>query len=129
LSDDNKSLIIKTNPEFTWGETVSVTVYPLLKNDRGEHIEGTSFSFKIRDEVTPEMKKLYNEIRMQTFREDFGYDPAKKIEQKITYPLDSMPTYVININNNPAPGRIFYCSHQDQVGIARHEIHSNHHCE
>src|SRR4030095_12550473 len=46
-------------------------------------------------------------------REDGNFNSYQNKEEDITYPLDSMPTFTININNNPAPGQIFYCNHED----------------
>ncbi|MEO6168121.1 MAG: aryl-sulfate sulfotransferase [Chitinophagales bacterium] len=115
LSDDDKSVVIKPEPKFDFGETVSVVVNAKIRKATGEKIEGTSFTFQIRNKPTAEDEKIYREMRAQTFMEDFGYNPFEKNEEDVTYPLDSMPTYVISVNNNPAPGQIFYRNKEDQV--------------
>jgi hypothetical protein len=116
LSDDEKTVIIKPVPAFDYGETVSVTVYSLLRKVSGESVAGTSFTFGIRNEITPELRARYNEADREIYKNTYGYYPIEKNQEKITYPLDSMPTYTITVNNNPAPGRIFYSNHEDQVG-------------
>ncbi|MGB3074001.1 MAG: aryl-sulfate sulfotransferase [Chitinophagales bacterium] len=114
LSDDNKTIVVKPHPVFDFGETVTVTIHSKLKKIPGETIEGTTFSFQIRSKPTQEDEAAYREMRQQSFMDDFGYDPYAKNPDDI-YPLDSMPTYVINVNNNPAPGQIFYRNKEDQT--------------
>lgn len=112
LSDDKKTVTIKPLPVFAYGETVSVTVKSKLKTDQGEKIEGTSFTFKIREEITPEQRERYKQARIQSLIEDGIYEPSENSGSKL-YPLDSMPTFTINVNNHPAPGFVFYANHED----------------
>src|SRR4030095_14859577 len=98
LSDDNKSIIIQPDKIFAYAETVSVTVHSDLRKTNGDIINGTSFSFTVRKEFTPEQKQLIRQMQLQNFMESNGYDPQKNNAEQITYPLDSMPTYVINVN-------------------------------
>ncbi|HUM46897.1 MAG TPA: aryl-sulfate sulfotransferase, partial [Chitinophagales bacterium] len=116
LSDDHKTIIVKPETIFEYGETVSVTVYPKIRKENGEKINGLSFSFGIREKTTPEEEERIRQAKLQFFIDEYGYDPTAKNPQKITYPLDSMPTFTITVNNNPAPGRIFYTNHEDQLG-------------
>lgn len=115
LSDDDKTVVIKPATVFDFGETVTVTVHPQLRKISGEKMEGATFSFQIRNKPTPEDEIAYAEMRKQSLREVRGYDPAEKNPDDITYPLDSMPAYVINVNTNPAPGQIFYRNKEDQT--------------
>lgn len=115
LSDDQKTIVVKPDVIFDFGETVSVTVQPKLRKQNGETINGTSFNFGIRKQNTPQDEELIRKARLQNFIDEYGYDPTSQTASKITYPLDSMPTYTITTNNNPAPGRIFYTNHEDQV--------------
>jgi hypothetical protein len=48
-----------------------------LRKASGEKVEGTTFSFYTRDEITPEMRARYEESRLNEFIESFGYDPRK----------------------------------------------------
>lgn len=116
LSDDDKTIIIKPDVPFEYNETVTVTVHPKLRKLTGEMVEGTTFQFSIRAKTTVEQEERIREFRRQNFIEEYGYDPSQKNPEKVVYPLDSMPSFTININNNPAPGRIFYTNHEDQTG-------------
>nr|MBA2407402.1 aryl-sulfate sulfotransferase [Chitinophagales bacterium] len=112
LSDDNKTVIIKPKTIFNYGETVTVNVHSTLKTIDGQTIEGTTFSFKTRNEITAEEKERYKQSRIEEESEFMGNDDSKQMEQKIKYPLDSMPTFQITHNENP-PGRVFYCNQQE----------------
>ena len=112
LSDDKKTVTIKPAFDFAYGETVTVTVNSKLKTYQEAKIEGTSFTFKIRNEVTPEQRERYKQARLESLREDGDYLPNENIGAKL-YPLDSMPTFTINVNAHPAPGSIFYANHED----------------
>jgi hypothetical protein len=114
LSDDNQTVIVKPDEPFAYGETVTVDVKPLLRSAAGDMINGTSFNFKIKPEYSAAQKKQFAESNLENFIASFGYDPTKKGPGRgPTYPLDSMPAFTINVNNNPAPGQIFYCNNQD----------------
>ncbi|MBX7110207.1 MAG: aryl-sulfate sulfotransferase [Chitinophagales bacterium] len=115
LSDDNKTVVIKPSPVFDFGETVTVTVNSGLRKMNGEKVEGFTFIFQIRNKPTPEDEVAYAEMRKQSLQEVMGYSSAEKNPDDITYPLDSMPVYVISVNNNPAPGQIFYRNKEDQT--------------
>lgn len=112
LSDDKKTVTIKPIPDFACGETVSVTVNSKLRTDKGEKIEGTSFTFKTGNEVTPEQRERYKQARLESLIEYYGYNPSENYAAKL-YPLDSMPTFTINVNDHPSPGLIFYTNHED----------------
>ena len=116
LSDDDKTIIIKPDVPFEYNETVTVTVHPKLRKLNGEMVEGTAFQFSIRAKTTEEQEERIREFKRQNFIEEYGFDPSQKNPEKVVYPLDSMPSFTININNNPAPGRIFYTNHEDQTG-------------
>lgn len=113
LSDDRKTVVIHPSPEFAYGETVSITVNSKLSNESGAKINGTTFTFNTRDEITPEQREQYRQSSLETFIESFGYNPTKKMEEEQFETPDSFPTFVVNVNNNPAPGRIFYCNQQE----------------
>ncbi|MEP7128874.1 MAG: aryl-sulfate sulfotransferase [Chitinophagales bacterium] len=108
LSDDRKTVIVHPVPEFAYGETVSVTVNAKLKSEEGLRIEGTTFSFSTRNQITPEESERYKQSRLDNFIESFGYDPTKKLEKEQFETPDSFPTFVINVNDNATPGQIFY---------------------
>ena len=125
LSDDRKTVVIIPKPVFSYGETVTVTVHSKLKDTEGGSVKGKSFNFKIKTEPTPEQLERYRLARIQTFTEEYGFNPYEsnepgttrdKDDTTATYPLDSMPKWTISINNNPAPGQIFFTNHEDQTG-------------
>lgn len=121
LSDDRKTVVIKPLIKFACDETVTVIVNSNLLDVDGNHISGTSFTFGIRKEITPDDAKRNFEVRRQSFIDEYRYDPWKKEritrgpQDTIIY-LDSMPHYTININDNPYDGQIFFNNHEDQVG-------------
>src|SRR4030095_3911806 len=93
LSDDNKTIVINPNPVFKYGEVVFITVHSSLKKDNGEKIDGTSFNFKIRNEITNEETEQYHLAELYLRREDGNFNSYQNKEEDITYPLDSMPTF------------------------------------
>ncbi|MEO6168039.1 MAG: aryl-sulfate sulfotransferase [Chitinophagales bacterium] len=113
LSDDGKSVIIHPDPVFEYGENVSVTVHPKLRKEAGAAINGMSFSFEIREALTPEQAELRELSRLNDFMDSFGYDPNQKKEEEQFEIPDSFPKFHVGINNNAAPGRIFYCNQQE----------------
>lgn len=113
LSDDQKTIVIHPVPEFAYGETVSVTVYPVLRSADGGKINGTSFTFSIRNAISPQEAERYKQSRLDNFIESFGYDPTINTEKGFFETPDSFPTFVINVNNNASPGRIFYCNQNE----------------
>ncbi|MBA3648579.1 MAG: aryl-sulfate sulfotransferase [Chitinophagales bacterium] len=121
LSDDNKTIIIKPQPAFVYSETVSVTVHSGIKKTSKEKIQGVSFTFYIKPESTPQeqvrfLQANHDRLAEESFHTINLKSQANKIPLPATtiYPLDSMPAFKININNNPASGQIFYCNHEDQ---------------
>ncbi|HUM48103.1 MAG TPA: aryl-sulfate sulfotransferase, partial [Chitinophagales bacterium] len=108
LSDDHKTITIKTTPIFEYGETVVVTVNPKLRTTHGEKIEGTTFTFHTRNAVTPEEELRFEQARLAIAAEEDGGSITSK-----TYPLDGMPTFTINVNTDPAPGSVFYANHSE----------------
>ncbi|HUM47278.1 MAG TPA: arylsulfotransferase family protein, partial [Chitinophagales bacterium] len=113
LSDDNKTVVIHPSPVFEYGETVYVSVSNKLKKASGAFIDGTFFSFQTRNAITPEEQLAYSQYRHEDFVESFGYDPIGNTEQDFFETPDSFPTFVINVNNNPSPGRIFFANQQE----------------
>ncbi len=112
LSDDRKTIIVKPDPVFEYGETVFITIHSKLEKETGEAIEGKSYSFKIREVVTEEQKLRYQQATREINEEILGFNPSRKGEVRDGN-LDSLPTYVILVNDNPAPGQIFYCNQYD----------------
>lgn len=113
LSDDHKTVVIKPVPVFAYDENVYVVIGNNLKAANGNQINGTSFSFQTRKEVTPEEKAKYSQYRLEDFKESFGYDPIVYPQEGLFETPDSFPSFVINVNNNPAPGRIFFGTQQE----------------
>lgn len=124
LSDDRKTVIIRPIDIFSYDEKVTVTVHPELKNTLGERITGTTFSFNIRKKKTAFELERSRQARREIFKEEYGYypdestyrGPVRGPDTTITYPLDSMPAYTINVNDNPWDGQIFFNNHEDQTG-------------
>ncbi|MCY7410163.1 MAG: aryl-sulfate sulfotransferase, partial [Chitinophagales bacterium] len=108
LSDDDKTIVLHPNPIFEWGETVSVTIHSNeLRKKSGDYIVGTTYQFQIRDEISTEQAKQYKEATRVFYNNGFGFDPSEKSDLREEN-IDSLPTFTININNNPSPGEFFF---------------------
>lgn len=108
LSDDGKTVVVHPNQIFEYGEKVSVTIYSnRLKKKSGNFIDGTSYSFNIRDQITPEQAERFKQANHEFYMEGFGYDPQQQHDLRDEN-LDSLPTYTIGVNNNASPGQIFF---------------------
>ena len=122
ISDDNKTVVIHPLEEFEYGEYITVIVNSDLRKLTGEIVAGTTFSFGIKNKTAPEEELLYKEAERRSLMEDDEYSGGGN--EKIQYPLDSMPTYTINVNNSPSPGQIFYCNHEDDDGLGTPKTNS-----
>ncbi len=112
LSDDRRTIIVKPDPVFEYGETVFVTIHSKLEKESGEAIEGKSYSFKIREIVAEEQKLKYQQAAREIDEEIFAINPSRREEVRGGN-LDSLPTYTILTNSNAAPGQIFYNNQLD----------------
>jgi hypothetical protein len=110
LAADRKTVIIKTLAVFSWGETVNVQVASVLKKEDGTLVKGTFFSFGIGHELTDEQKEIAKQMNIQSI-DDEDYGTTGDIRDLGN--IDSLPTFTINVNNNPAKGQIFYANEND----------------
>ena len=111
--DDGKTICIKPLVPFAYNESVNVEVKEGLQTLTGQTVNGTSFQFAIRREMTAKEKEHLEEY-LSTHDDDGNLldDP----NQQSTYvPLTdntvrTSPLPFINIytNNNPTPGQIFF---------------------
>ena len=111
LSDDDRTIVIKPFPAFAYGEKVSVTVNSKLRSENGAAIEGIGFTFSIMNEISAEQREQARAGLLQ-MEAEHAQLPQYKLEDDI-YPLDSMPSFTIYVNNNPAPGQHFFTSHKE----------------
>lgn len=111
LSDDNRTVVIKPFPAFAYGEKVSVTVNSKLRTENGAAVEGIGFTFSIMNEISAEQREQARAGLLQ-MEAEHAQLPQYKLEDD-SYPLDSMPSFTINVNNNPAPGQHFFTSHKE----------------
>ncbi|MBK9729935.1 MAG: aryl-sulfate sulfotransferase [Chitinophagaceae bacterium] len=109
---EGRTIIIKPKESFNWGETVQVTFHSLFKRTDGSTISGTSFSFDIMNELSSEQKAL---LKTSTDDDmpDAGvvYGASSVLREGCS--IDSLPSYMVTINNNPAPGQIFHNNQSD----------------
>ncbi|HYV94733.1 MAG TPA: aryl-sulfate sulfotransferase [Chitinophagales bacterium] len=112
LSDDKKSIIIKPNPVFDFDETVSITIQSKLKKQNGHTINGTSFSFQTSKALTPEQEEVKQQAIRTTHAGEFEDDSAPESNTRDN-DLDSLPSFTLVVNNNAAPGQIFYNNQYD----------------
>ncbi|MBU8892721.1 MAG: aryl-sulfate sulfotransferase [Bacteroidales bacterium] len=90
LSEDKKSIILKSDKIFDLGETITVNINSGIILESGYNVDATEFSFQIKEQNAP--KSSLNNI---------------KSEQNL-YSIDNFPSLTINVNDNPAEGRIFF---------------------
>src|SRR6185295_14696400 len=74
LSDDRKTIVVIPERDFVYGETVFVTIDSKLKKETGQKIEGKSFSFQIRDEITPEQQEINRKIERDLYWDESGME-------------------------------------------------------
>src|SRR4029079_3485754 len=66
LSDDGKTIVIHPQTIFSNGETVSVIIHSNeLKKKAGQYVQGTSYSFQIREALSPEDEQRSKEYTLQ----------------------------------------------------------------
>ncbi len=112
LSDDGKTIVVKPLNIFDFGETVSVSIHSSLKKKGGGLIAGKSFSFQIHEAPVKESDELIAAEEQQQLIDELGYDPSQVASTR-DLDLDSLPSYTISVNSNPAPGEIFYNNQYD----------------
>src|SRR5262245_24214329 len=73
LCDNKQTVNIKPDPDFEPGEMVTVTVNSKLRTVNGDTIQGTTFSFKIRNAQNEEQLEKFRQARIQTAKTDGEY--------------------------------------------------------
>ena len=111
LSDDKKTIVVKPQSRFFYGETVSITILSKLKTASQKIVNGMNYSFSIRDTVTEEDQKEFMEAQQQFYLEPFGYNSLNNGLRD--FEIDSFPDYTVTINNNAAPGQMFWSNQDD----------------
>ncbi|HUM47619.1 MAG TPA: arylsulfotransferase family protein [Chitinophagales bacterium] len=106
---EGRTLIVKPTEIFAWGESVQVHLKPVLRRANGTTVEGASFSFKIRNEMTDAEKARY----ATSTDDDLQGDNSSGNTLREECSTDSLPAYEVTINNNPAPGQIFHNNQSD----------------
>ncbi|MEO6166635.1 MAG: arylsulfotransferase family protein [Chitinophagales bacterium] len=107
---EGRTLLVKPTEMFSWGESVRVNLKSGLRTTNGTNIEGTSFSFMIRKEMTNEEKSRYSLSIDDDFPEG-NNSASNALREECS--IDSLPAYEVTINNNPAPGQIFHNNQSD----------------
>ncbi|MBA3647097.1 MAG: aryl-sulfate sulfotransferase [Chitinophagales bacterium] len=108
LADDSKTVLLNPIVVFKPGETVTVTVKSGMKTLQGLTITGTTFTFKIGDTGNPETQARIQNALAQIHTEEMGAPP---VISRTNSPADwhhALPPFDIWVNNNPAPGQIFF---------------------
>ncbi|MBK9730689.1 MAG: aryl-sulfate sulfotransferase [Chitinophagaceae bacterium] len=114
LSTDGKTVCITPATPFAYGETVTVTVNSGLKTLSGQVLTGTTFSFSVRKEMTPEQKQQLEEYLAT--HDDGGYllsEPRESIyvPHDNTTNRDNTFKFINLYTNNSAalaPGELFF---------------------
>ncbi|MBA3648584.1 MAG: aryl-sulfate sulfotransferase [Chitinophagales bacterium] len=115
ILSEYKTLIIKSDNPYAWGETVNVVINDGLKKKDGSKIKGIAFSFQIRNQPTPEEEERIRLSDLNALKEDHNLYTSPRGNNPILGDLDSMPTFKITTNNNPAKGQFFYCSQSEDL--------------
>lgn len=114
LSTDGKTVCVAPAAKFAYGETVTVNVNEGLKTLSGQTLNDTTFSFLIRNEMSPEAKKQLEEYLAT--HDDGGY-PLSEPRESVYVPFDNSNNRdntfkFINIYTNNsaaiAPGELFF---------------------
>ncbi len=91
LSVDKKTIILKTDIYFNLEETVTVNINSGLVLENGYSISPEEFSFQIKGKSVPNKAQ-----------EEYPKD------ERISLSTENFPSLTINVNDNPAEGRIFF---------------------
>jgi hypothetical protein len=94
LAENNKVIIIKTNRNFAFGETITFNSKNNIRNIDGDYYSMVSFTFAISEKTLIKETDREYPISLQN------------ISTTDIYP--NFPSLTINTNNNPAEGKIFF---------------------
>ena len=114
LSSDGKTVCITPSQPFQYGETVTVTVQDGLKTLAGQSLNGTTYSFSIRKQMTAEQQQQLEEYLAT--HDDGGYllsEPRESIYVPYQEANNRDNTFkFINLYTNNsaalAPGELFF---------------------
>lgn len=109
LSTDGKTVCISPATKFAYGETVNVTVKDGLKTLTGQVLTGTSYSFGIRNEMTPEAKQQLEEYLAT--HDDGGY-PLNEPRSLFMYLMTILLTATIPLSSSTFTLTILHLLHR-----------------
>ena len=104
LSRDKKTILLKPQVPFAEDETVRVDINAGIEKENGQKINEYSFSFKTTPKLTPELSQQLERDLKRVYEDDFG----KEDELSNDIYQHGLPPVYITVNNNPAPGDIFF---------------------
>ena len=90
-SHDQKTIVLKTNKKFDYGETIFVHANKAIELETGLKINIPDFSFHIK----------YFEAELTNTNNEFSTNLDSKNE-------DYFPPITVSVNDNPADGKIFF---------------------
>jgi hypothetical protein len=104
---DQRTILVHPENEFDFDETVSVTIHDRLRLANGKQVQGKSFTFRTAPQPTTEEHQMRLLARKE-YDADLGHS-----SQKVEVMTDSLPSFKITINNNPAKGSFFFNNQND----------------
>jgi hypothetical protein len=125
LCRDQKTVLLNPRTPFDDGETVTVTVHEGIEKENGEKVNGFQYSFKttrkLSDEEREQEKKAIEEVYGKEFGKSWTDDQTEDGPDGV-----KLPKFHITINNNPAPGDIFFHNY-NIIGVptGHHSIITN----
>ncbi|MEO6166548.1 MAG: arylsulfotransferase family protein [Chitinophagales bacterium] len=104
LAADKKSILVQPFSLFSAGESVTVTVSDGILNSDGSLVEGISFRFEVRPEISAEKTSTVNNAGLETGSEE-NDDAIRTI-------CDNLPTFIITSTGGAFYDQpVFYWNH------------------
>ncbi|MCS6990761.1 MAG: aryl-sulfate sulfotransferase [Chitinophagales bacterium] len=113
LSDDRRTVTIRTTSPFRYDEQITVEVKSRLRTVQGTKIHGVRFEFFTRPQPLPEQEEQYRQSQKLLYANpDYYNAPLQEgmpeISAKKSLPLDSLADYTIAQYGPTAPGYVFF---------------------
>ncbi|MCS6991774.1 MAG: aryl-sulfate sulfotransferase [Chitinophagales bacterium] len=114
LSTDGVTICVTPGQPFAWDDTVFVQVYGGFRTIHGEELSDTSFSFHVRRQMTAEEERILEEYFLKYDEGGYLRDDPDRQSTYLPPPAEAqtrgnpLPHVIIYVNNNPAPGYIFF---------------------
>ncbi|MCS6916306.1 MAG: arylsulfotransferase family protein [Chitinophagales bacterium] len=115
LSQDRRTITVRTQVPFNYDEQVTVVVKSRLRKADGSRLAGLSFAFSTRLEPTPEQQERYRTSQIALYENPDRFSAPSseweyEVQLKKELPFDSLANYSVTQLDTTAPGYVFFNS-------------------